>query len=203
MRKTITVVALSLLASAGAFMAQADNLVTNPGFETGDLTGWTLSGTDSSPSGNEVYYGVDAGDAHTGNYGAYFGPVGGVLNLSQILATTPGASYDVSFWLAEAPSEPSPYVNSFSASFGGSTLVSLAALPMTNYALYSYSGVATSSATTLLFSFRDDTGFLSLDDVSVGASSSGPGPVPEPASLWLTCPALAAFVFARRRISSR
>ena len=70
-----------LLCGIGVFTGKADNLVLNPGFETGDLSAWTISGVHSSPSDEGIYYGVDGVDAHTGRYGAYFGPVGGVLNL--------------------------------------------------------------------------------------------------------------------------
>src|SRR5437868_10545361 len=100
------------------------NIITNPAFETGDLSGWTLSGTNSAPDDNGIFYGVDAVDAHSGNFGAFFGAIGGVQSLSQDLATIPGASYVVSFWLAQAPSAPAPYTNSFAVSFGGTTLAS-------------------------------------------------------------------------------
>jgi hypothetical protein len=76
---TVTVV----LCGIGASHAKADNIVVNPGFETADLSGWTISGAHSSPGDEGIYYGVDAADAHTGRYGTYFGPVGGVLNLTQ------------------------------------------------------------------------------------------------------------------------
>src|SRR5205823_7850927 len=77
------------------------NIITNPAFETGDLSGWTLSGTDSAPDDNGIFYGVDALDAHSGNFGAFFGAVGGAQNLTQNFATMPGNSYVVSFWLAQ------------------------------------------------------------------------------------------------------
>src|ERR1700760_359082 len=100
MRKNILILTGLLIGAQVAFSAPANNLVINGSFESGDFSGWTLAGTDVLPGGNDNYYGVDSVDAHTGAYGAYFGPVGGVLNLSQTIATIPGASYEVSFWLA-------------------------------------------------------------------------------------------------------
>ena len=118
-----------VLCGMGALDSKADNIVMNPGFETADLAGWAVSGAHSSPGEEGIYYGVDAADAHTGNYGAYFGPVGGVLNLTQALSTLPGMLYSVSFWLAQAPAAPFPYMNSLAVSFGGVTLLKQTAVP--------------------------------------------------------------------------
>jgi transposase-like protein len=74
--------------------ATAD-MVINGGFETGDFTGWALSG-------NTDYTGVTTGIAHSGEYAAYFGPDGSLGYLSQSLATTVGTRYELSFFLASA-----------------------------------------------------------------------------------------------------
>jgi hypothetical protein len=184
--------------------ANADNIVVNPGFETGNFDNWVLSGADASAADNGIYYGVDAADAHSGQYGAYFGPVGGVLSLSQVLTTTPDTSYAVSFWLAQAPDTPFPYVNSVSVLWQGTPLLSQTAVAASGYAEQSYDGIASSSsATTLQFAFQDDTGFFSLDDISVAASN----PVPEPAGLLLAVPVLGVLFLlsraAQRSLSAR
>src|ERR1700724_3978569 len=92
-RKILLIIAV--LASA-ALSARAQNLVANPGFETGDFTGWTQFGdtsftavATSSPLGQPP---------HSGNFLAYFGPfnTGGIM---QTL-TAPAGTFNVDFWLA-------------------------------------------------------------------------------------------------------
>src|SRR5713226_6733032 len=78
-----------LLASTN--LARA-NLITNPGFETGDFSGWIQFG-------NVGFTGVDGGLPHSGSFAAFLGPVGSLGFLSQTLATTPGIRYDLRFFL--------------------------------------------------------------------------------------------------------
>jgi hypothetical protein len=82
-------------------IAVAGNLVSNCGFETGAFTSWTIGGNTLNPGGN--YYGVDAFDTNSGNYGAYMSQDfidGGTapVDLSQTIATTAGAMYSFSFF---------------------------------------------------------------------------------------------------------
>lgn len=194
MRNRLFAAALALL--SGPFWASAANLVVNSGFETGDLSGWTLSGTNSAPSDNGIYYGVDGADAHGGNYGAYFGPVGGILKLDQTLATSPGTTYMISFWLAQAPETPAPYVNSFMASWGGTTLYSQVGFPSSGFTQYNFLSTASSPSSILEFGFRNDAGFFSLDDISVTASDTA---VPEPATPLLVVLPVGLFLLRRYR----
>jgi hypothetical protein len=70
-------------------------LVASCGFETGSLGSWT---TILAPTGSDV--GVANVDSHSGSYFAFFGATFlGNDYIFQDLATTPGITYDVNFWL--------------------------------------------------------------------------------------------------------
>jgi hypothetical protein len=147
--------------------AHAQNLVVNPGFETGDLTGW--------PGGDHSGVFVSSGNPHSGNFNCYLGAVGTDGTLSQDITTVVGQAYQVDFWLYSPGGTP----NDFSASFAGVTFFSA-----TNAGPFPYTDevsgniVATSTTSTLLFSARQDPSYWNLDDVTVVA-------VPEPGTLGL------------------
>jgi hypothetical protein len=143
------------------------NLVQNPGFETGDFTGWTV---------NSQFSGVDTEPAlaHSGNDSAFFGQQGSLGTLSQALplATTPGTTYSFSFWYASDGGTP----NELSATIGGTTVFDQTDIPSTfipanasqhGYVQFTTTFTATSTSTPLVFGVRDDPGFIFLDDVSV------------------------------------
>jgi hypothetical protein len=104
----------------GAGPAAAQNLLTNPGFETGTLDGYLVAG-------NAAQFGVDTAGTFVGGTGALFGrsevavrsgqfgayalvcqsrsvPEGcldgpEVLTLTQTVALTPGGEYEMGLWL--------------------------------------------------------------------------------------------------------
>ncbi len=179
--------AISLLAVAVACVAPsyAGNIVANGGFETGDLTGWTQTG-------NTGFAGVVCpglgGQVAEGNCAAFFGPVGSVGGISQNLTTQVGTTYLINFDFLPDGETPS----SFSALFGGTTLISLPNPASSAYQLLGYSVTATSTTTALAFNFQDDPGFLYLDGVSVQVA-------PEPGTVALVSIGMAGLWFWRRR----
>jgi hypothetical protein len=151
--------------------AGATSIVLNGSFETGDFTSWTLAG-------NTGFTGVQcpgAGFAPDGNCDGFFGQVGSNGTLSQTLPTIIGQSYEIRF--AWQPGGGSTSL--FSAAFDGFTLFSATDAPASAFQFLSFVRTASAASTNLVFTFRDDPGFILLDAVSVQAA------VPEPVTLSL------------------
>src|SRR4051812_9187651 len=89
--KPASFLCLASVILALAITSASANLVTNSGFETGDLTGWNSGG----------FTGVNNFSAHSGNYGAFLGPTEVASFVSQDLSTAAGSLYNVSFWLRD------------------------------------------------------------------------------------------------------
>lgn len=136
------------------------NLVTNGSFETGDFSGWLLSGNVGFTGVQGNFAGVNPED---GNFQAYFGAIGSTGSLDQDISTTAGDSYDVSFWLFNFGGTP----NSFSASFGATNLVSLSNAGSFPYTEYTYVVTATGSVTDLDFTIQQNPSYFLLDNISV------------------------------------
>jgi hypothetical protein len=133
-------------------------LVANGGFETGNFTGWNRSGNLGFTSVTSSPFYVNSG-----TFGASLGPVGSDGILSQTLQTAPGQAYIVSFALRS----DGLTANDFSASWAGQTFFSQTNMPAAGWMPLSFTEVATGPSTALQLAFRDDPGFLGLDDVSV------------------------------------
>ncbi len=188
---TLALIALFSLATA---VAPAQNLVTNPGFETGDFTGWTLSGG-GAPE-------VDAGVGHTGTYAASLGAVPpDVNNLSQVLPTTPGQEYTLTFFAQTPEYDIQPgSPNSLAVYFGGNLIGGPFEVPdNADYEEYSYKVTATSSSSELLFAITNDFDYTQLDDISVIAAGSVAVPEPGLSALLLVAGSGVGALWLRRR----
>jgi hypothetical protein len=187
MKWTKAFFAIALLSGLSA-AASALNLVANPGFETGNFTGWSESGWGVGTSGT---LGLKP---NSGLYFAYNGCVGpvclahpGGADLSQVLTTVAGQTYNLSFYTSNNPSAPTP--SELDVYWGGTQVVALNPVPgaAPNYTEYTGTVTATGTSTDLEFLGRQDPAFFALDDVSVTPSA-----VPLPASAWLLLSGLVA-----------
>jgi len=184
-----------LAAGLSASLAAHANLITNGGFETGDFSGWTTSI-------DPFWDGVDTAAPQAGAFAAFFGNPGGTSTISQTLATVAGTSYDIRFWLmAEGDPLGNAAPNLFSFAWNGAS----GAPAIVNsgpfaYTQFEYQLVASSSSTTISFSFSDTPAFWDFDSVDVTAI---PNRVPEPGSLALVLGALGALVATKRRHAAK
>jgi VPDSG-CTERM motif len=164
--KSLCAIAIALVAT-GRFVSA--NLIVNPGFETGDFTGWT-----TTPAASGSNFGVHPNAAHSGTYGAGFLAVGTDLDaISQTFATTSGTLYDLSFWLANFNNGQTPD-NEFRVTFGGVIVLDLIDSPDLLYTQFSFFGLATGSSMTLEFAGRNVPSAYLLDDVSVTPGAGVP-----------------------------
>jgi hypothetical protein len=174
MKRLLACVSALALVLAGAGQARADNLIVNGGFETGDFTGWNLSGNSGFISITN-----NPSQVHGGQFAARFGAVGSptTLSQSQNVTTVVGHTYTLDFWLQN---EFGP-VNLFDAKFGGATVVQLINADPFPYAEFTVTGlVATSTTTSISFDFQQNPSFWDFDDVSLVDTTVV---TPEPASL--------------------
>lgn len=177
MKLRILQIALVLVASLSAAKAQ------NLGFENGNFTDWIIQ---DAPSG--TYLSVTNEHPHSGNFAAQFGATDNELDyLSQLLPTTVGKTYNVSYYLAIANANQTP-ANEFIVNIGGTvesspsgttaggannyisggtTVFDIVDASDSAYTRYTTSFTAVSDETNLIFGGLDDPLFVYLDDISV------------------------------------
>jgi len=175
-------------------------IVQNGGFETGDLTDWTLVG--NTADGSNIFNAVvNAGSlsdgtgsnyVHSGAFGMFLGDTN-LATLSQSFPTTPGQNYRLSFWV-DNPVKGSG--QSFTANWitGGSTGQIFA---LTNPPVLTWTNVialvsATGTNTTLQFVAQNPPGGFGLDDLTVD-SLSPPRFTTQPTNLTISAGANATF----------
>jgi hypothetical protein len=186
------------------------NVIDNPGFETGNFTGWTAT------SDWFIYStGIDGANySNPGPYDGIYSAESGckldtcvstpTSSLFQDLSTVVGQEYVFSFdytsdtQVFESASSP----NELQALWGTTQVADIVDQPGNDHWL-SFSTVVTATSTTTEIQFNafDSPAFVFIDDVSVTAVPSDTE-VPEPSTLPLTgagAGALVAALYLRRR----
>jgi hypothetical protein len=165
--------AIPLFLLIGTQFASA-NLITNPGFETGNFSGWT-----PTPAGSGSFFGVTDVTGSTGgsgNFIALFGATGSQSDaISQSFATVPGGTYTLSFFLRIGTTAEVAN-NDFRVFFDGVQVFSLTD-SNPGFSVFSIANLLTNSAlTTLRFEGRNSNrpGLTFLDNISVEGVSSVP-----------------------------
>lgn len=183
-------------------LACAANLVVNPGFETGDFSGWTVNDgwgfgwTVNDAIGEQIPY-DGAWFASNGCVGAQCigSSTGGDTSpdtsyLYQDIATVPGASYTVGFEFASA-GPPMQLV----VTFGDNVIANLVNEPSSyTYTEYSGSIIADSAVTRLEFQGRQDPGWDALDNISVAETYATPEPTTMVPAVLVVAGLLVAFL---------
>jgi len=188
----IRFVAIALIAAASN--ASADNLVINGGFETGSVIPW---------QDEDATFVTDApGTVHSGTFALGFAERA-AHRLRQLIATTPGATYVVDFYLARSQAIFGEDERFFvQASFAGTTFLSLdrSTLPLGSpYREYTFSIVATGVVSALDYMVADPPAVTYLDDVSVTLASAPPVPEPESYAMLLTGLGVLGMAASRRK----
>jgi Carbohydrate binding domain len=87
----LTLVAMGVAALAGGAQADTGNLVVNPGFETGGLTGWSCDAGTAS---------VVTSPVHSGSHALAATPAGNSdAQCTQTIAVAPNSAYTLSAWV--------------------------------------------------------------------------------------------------------
>nr|WP_294518791.1 hypothetical protein [uncultured Rhodopila sp.] len=184
---SVFVLAAGLLAASPA--SATVNLLVNGSFETGDLSGWTLTGNSGPEFVTNSFYSYNA---ESGQDFLVFGQIGSNGVLSQTFSDIPGGTLTVTGFLAGDGSSPSD----FSASINGHAGFTVSPVPNRGWTEFSFTTTAT-GLDTLSLAYRNDPWYDTLDNLSV--TETVRMPVAEPGGWAILGTGLLAIGLFRRR----
>lgn len=199
----LAALALATSVSVCGASAQASTITQNSGFEAA-LSSWSTTGNAGS----------DTANPHTGSLDAFLGNG----TLKQVLATVPGATYSLDFFLAadfatlQNALPPSSFNASLNVALGGDVLTSpdIRGMKFVNkgatageYFEFTFTDIAAAASSDLVFTGTQastNPGLWYIDDVTVTctADCSLTGSIPEPSVLQLLFGAIVAWPLAKR-----
>jgi Protein of unknown function (DUF642)/PEP-CTERM motif len=209
--------ALVLCASLLAATASHANLLSNPSFESGSfvnqgndtmslnpgstaITGWTVVTDTTAWIGASNPFSLAASDGQFFLDLTNYQPGAPFAGVSQTIATTPGATYSLSFDLGGSNRWGRPDALTASAAGTSMTFTTPTTGTLNDWYHETMSFVATGSSTTLTFQGASGFNYIGLDNVSANLAS-GPS-VPEPTTLSLLGLGIAGIGLARRKRKS-
>jgi hypothetical protein len=164
-----------MLTLSGGANATVVNLLTNGSFETGDFSGWTLSGNSGFLGVTTSFGGVSPED---GQYLAFSGGVGSDNVLSQTFTDVAGTTYTVTGWVYGFGGSPSDVgLNITDSSSNLSAAIYISPYPASGWTEYKLVFVG-SGLDTLTILSRNDPSYQLLDNFQILTTS-----IPE-ASTW-------------------
>lgn len=182
MRRMTIAVGVVVMAS----IAPAQNLLNNPGFETGDTSGWSIT----AASSNSFFYVDNFGNARTGADCLGLGAWSSIEDtFFQNVATTIGSHYTYSMWVNGSNNSD----QDLTIKWGSTTLFH--GVATRGYTQYSYDVTATATTTKVSFGGYNNSDINYADDISLTAT-----PAPEPASMAILGIGVASILRRRRRI---
>jgi hypothetical protein len=197
--------AIPTFATPTSTCAVTGNLVNNCGFQSGDFTDWTVTGTVSSN------FGVTSNVPNSGTYDARFGDT--TLDYIDQSFSTGVGTYSVSFYVdATVPGNVVSNNGQFVVLWDGSNVISMTGSTYptpyctgpdsSGYDLCSFTeNVTTAGTSDIKFGGATAAAYYHLDDVTVTQNAST---VPEPSSISFALVGLfSVFVAGRRYMEKR